>query len=290
MDGFGDSCSFDCLAARCKQPIPHPFQKPYSFEAHSEPTIEIVDTPIILDITAKPAVRNQVGSVTTPGETSSAGIQVSNVTSTSTVSENFTQLSTAQWQQGNGPPAGPVRNIFAASDGTVYAVIQTGIYRLTADATAWTHVDASVQIDESLMPMAEHSGTLYIVADEIFASDNRGEMWRSLGPRPKGDAVELVTTDAERVSSQQAPITMYLALRDRGIFRSTDDGALWVPLNDGLTVSEKFPRWLLLEKQFLRVQRTVSTVSIQMFGKNCRWIHREPSVPWQYLGMIFMLG
>ena len=29
------------------------FQKPYSFEAESEPTIEIVDTPIILDIVAK---------------------------------------------------------------------------------------------------------------------------------------------------------------------------------------------------------------------------------------------
>ena len=38
------------------------FQKPYSFEAQSEPTIEIVDTPIILDIAAKPAARNQVGS------------------------------------------------------------------------------------------------------------------------------------------------------------------------------------------------------------------------------------
>ena len=48
------------------------------------------------------------------------------------------------------------------------------------------------------MPMAEHSGTLYIVAaDEIFASDNRGETWNTLGPRPKGDAVELVIVDAE---------------------------------------------------------------------------------------------
>ena len=215
------------------------FQKPYSFDAQSEPTIEIVDTPIILDIAAKPAVRNQVGSVTTPGETSRAGTQVSDVTSTSTAPENFTQLSTAQWQHGNGPPAGPVRNIFATSDGTVYAVIQTGIYRLTADATVWTRVDASVQIDESLMPMAEHNGMLCIVAtDEIFASENRGETWNTLGPRPKGDAVELVITDAERVSSQQAPITMYLALRDRGIFRSTDGGAQWSPVNDGL-IAEK---------------------------------------------------
>ncbi len=55
------------------------FQKPYSFEAQSEPTIEIVDAPIILDIAAKPAVRNRVGRDTSPGKTSRAGTQVSKV-------------------------------------------------------------------------------------------------------------------------------------------------------------------------------------------------------------------
>ena len=38
------------------------FQKPYSFEAASEPTIEIVDAPIVLDIDVKPNVRNQAGT------------------------------------------------------------------------------------------------------------------------------------------------------------------------------------------------------------------------------------
>ena len=224
------------------------FQKPYSFEAQSEPTIEIVDVPIILDIAAKPAVRNQVGRATTPDKTSSAGIQGSNVTSASVTSESAAKFSTTGWSQGNGPPSGPVRNIFATSDGTVYAVIRTGIYRLTADATAWTHVDTSVPIGESLMPMAEHSGTLYVVAaDEIFASDNRGETWRTLGPRPKGDAIELVVTDAEEASSSQVPITIYLALRNEGIFRSTDSGAHWCPLNDGLT-AEKISAMTAVEK------------------------------------------
>ena len=216
------------------------FQKPYSFEAQSEPTIEIVEAPIIFDIVAEPTVRNQVGSVTTATESRSIGTQVSDVTSTSAATENSTKFSIAQWQQGNGPPAGPVHNIFATSDGTVYAVIQTGIYRLTADATAWTRVDASVPIGESFMPMTAHGGTLYIVStDEIFTSDNRGETWRTLGPRPKGNAVELVITNAERASTPKAPMTMYLALRDTGIFLSTDGGTRWVPLNDGLTVSEK---------------------------------------------------
>ena len=37
------------------------YQRPYSFEAQSEPTIEIVDAPIVLDIDAKLALRNQIG-------------------------------------------------------------------------------------------------------------------------------------------------------------------------------------------------------------------------------------
>ena len=90
--------------------------------------------------------------------------------------------------------------------------------------------------------------TLYIVAaDEIFASDNRGEAWRTLGPRPSGNAVELVITDTEQVSSSQVPITMYLALRDEGIFRSADGGARWRPLNDGLT-AEKISAMTAVEK------------------------------------------
>ena len=224
------------------------FQKPYSFDAQSEPTIEIVEAPIILDVTAKPAVRNQVGRDISPGKVSRAGTQVSDITSPSTAPENSTSFFTAQWSPGNGPPAGPVHNIFATSDGTVYAVIQTGIYRLTAEATAWTRVDASVPIGESLMPMAEHRGTLYIVAaDEIFASDDRGETWRTLGLRPNGEAVELVIVDAEQVSGSQMSITMYLALRNEGIFRSTEGGAHWRPLNDGLT-AEKISAMTAVEK------------------------------------------
>ena len=224
------------------------FQKPYSFDAQSEPAIEIVDAPIIFDIVENPAVRNQVGRATTSDKNSSAGTHVSDVISTSATMENPTKFSIAQWSQGNAPPAGPVHNLFATTDGTVYAVIKTGIYRLIADATAWTRVDTSVPIGESLMPMAAHGGTLYIVAaDEIFASDSRGETWRSLGLRPKGEAVELVITDAEEASSSQVPMTMYLALRNEGIFRSTDGGAHWRPLSDGLT-AEKISAMAAIEK------------------------------------------
>ena len=87
------------------------------------------------------------------------------------------------------------------------------------------------------MPMAEHSGILYIVStDEIFRSGDKGETWRAMGSRPKGHAVGFIIIDAEaRAHNSQARSTMYLALRGKGIYRSTDGGARWYLFNDGLT-------------------------------------------------------
>ncbi|MDE0009731.1 MAG: sigma-70 family RNA polymerase sigma factor [Candidatus Poribacteria bacterium] len=237
---FGTAVVFVLLMIGVSNQILARFQRPYSFEAKSEQTIEIVDASIVLDIPAKPAMRNQFGQAAAPGKSSGVGTQVSDVTPTSVSSEDSTTFSTSQWTQGKGPPAGYIRDLFATSEGTVYAVASTGIYRLSADETTWIHVDASVRIGESRMPMAAHAGSLYIVStDEIFTSDNNGETWTTLGPRPKGDAVGLVITDTERASTPQVPITMYLALKDKGIFRSTDGGTQWNSLKDGLTVSEK---------------------------------------------------
>ena len=144
------------------------FQKPYSFEAQSESTIEIIDAPIILNIAAKPAVRNRVGQAAA-GKSSGTGTQISTTTTTSATLEDTVKFSTGRWTQGSAPPGGHVRHIFATSEGSVYAVAPTGIYRLGTDATTWTRINTDIPIGPSLMPMTEHRGTLYIVStDEIF--------------------------------------------------------------------------------------------------------------------------
>ena len=229
---FGTAAVLVLLMLGASNQILTRFQKPYSFEAQSEPTIEIIDTPIILNIAVKPAVRNQQGQAATPDKSSGTGTQASDTTSASAASEDPAKFSTAQWTQGDGPPGGLVWDIFATPDGTVYGAAPTGLYRLRSDATAWTRINTSVPINESLMPMAEHDETLYIVStDEVFASDDEGETWRALGPRPKGRCVGLIITS----ESAQADRTMYLAVRKRGIFRSTDGGTQWGSFNDGVT-------------------------------------------------------
>ena len=45
------------------------FQKPYSFEAPSEMTVELIEAPVVLNLeVSKPDIRTQLGSVRTPSE------------------------------------------------------------------------------------------------------------------------------------------------------------------------------------------------------------------------------
>ena len=71
------------------------FQRPYSFEAQSEPTIEIIEAPVVLETVAKPDVRNQIGQAATPGKSSSVGSQVSEEVIVPTASEDSPNLFTS---------------------------------------------------------------------------------------------------------------------------------------------------------------------------------------------------
>ena len=216
------------------------FQQPYSFEAESEPTIEIVEAPIVIDMLSKPTLRKQFGRSAASSKSIGAGTQMSESTLKSNAQEDQRKFATAQWTQGYGPSGGHFRDIFATSEGTLYTVSQTGMYRLAAGETTWTRINASVPMSASLMPMVENRGVLYIVStDEIFASTDNGQTWNAFCSRPEGKPVGLVVVDEARAPRTRADVTLYLALRDEGIFRSTDSGTQWRHFNEGLTVSEK---------------------------------------------------
>ena len=55
------------------------FQKPYSFDATSEMTIDIIETPIVLDIESKSDVRTQLGSTAVPNKNDGAGQRLDEV-------------------------------------------------------------------------------------------------------------------------------------------------------------------------------------------------------------------
>ena len=102
------------------------FQKPYSFEATSEPTIEIVDTAVVLDMDSRPDVRNQPGRAGATDKNNDAGLQASETLLTSEAEGDSPIPSTPRRTQVIGPPGSHVFDIFATSGGTLYAATQNG--------------------------------------------------------------------------------------------------------------------------------------------------------------------
>ena len=205
------------------------FQKPYNLNARSETTVEIIDAPIVLDTQAKSDLRNQAGRFDTTGKSSGAGSQISEpvVPAASQVEKETLPSTKQQWVQANAPEGGTVSGLLLSSTGDIYTAAPAGIYRLVPNASVWALVSPlppEASSDYSWKPMAEHSSTLYLVStDKVWASTDSGENWKSLGTRPKGNAIGLVVTDKG----------LYLALENQ-IFRSENAGKQWIPMNDGI--------------------------------------------------------
>ena len=103
------------------------FQKPYSFDATSEMTVELVDAPIVLNFDFRPDVRMQLGNVNTPSEGDTAN-QQSNDVSASVVEtqSNETVKNYSQWKLPRAAKArlgkGGINVIQFSPDGTLLAV------------------------------------------------------------------------------------------------------------------------------------------------------------------------
>ena len=110
-------------------------QPPYSFDAQSETTIEIVDTPVIHNIVSKPDVQNRVGSDTLPGRNSNKGLP----TGTQSM-KNDTAQESMQWNLPEDAKArlgkGKINEIQYSSDGAIL-VVATGIGIWIYDATTY---------------------------------------------------------------------------------------------------------------------------------------------------------
>ena len=55
------------------------FQQPYNFDATSEMTIELIDSPIVLDISSKPDARNQFGNINGTNKRRGTGMKLNDI-------------------------------------------------------------------------------------------------------------------------------------------------------------------------------------------------------------------
>ena len=103
------------------------FQKPYSFDAPSEMTVELIEAPIVLNLEAKPDIRTQLGSVRTPSEGDTTSQQSNDVSASVAEAESDeTTKNHAHWKLPKAAKArfgkGGITTIQFSPDGTLLAV------------------------------------------------------------------------------------------------------------------------------------------------------------------------
>ena len=147
------------------------FQKPYSFEAESEPTIEIIDAFIVLDIAAKPSVRNQGGQADTAQESRGVGIQVSDTTSASLTSgDTVTFARTPELRiertiiQADGLVSNTVLTVFEDSQGAMWFGTLNGVTRYKQESFQTFTIEDGLASDAVGLIFEDQQGELWFAA------------------------------------------------------------------------------------------------------------------------------
>ena len=204
------------------------FQKPYSFDATSEMTIDIIEAPVVLDIESKPDVRTQLGSTPAPSKNEGAGQQPDDILFAAAQAEGEDiSVPKRQWIQAEPVKGSRADGLLATPDDEFYTYADIQIYKLEADGNGWQHLFDFTPLIKvwTRAPLAKWKNTLYIMlANEFFASKDDGKTWDLVHALPDGlDPIDLILTD-------QA----FYAAFETGIFRSEDNGKTWKAMNDGL--------------------------------------------------------
>ena len=208
------------------------FQKPYRLNTQSEPTIEITDTQLVIDMPAKPAVHHQIGRSNVPGKSESTGQNPDTPLFAAAQSDDAeVSTSNAQWGPTNGPYGGEIRTLFATSEGILFAGTDgAGVFRSTDGGESWTSVNTGLHeisgYFRDVTAFAQKRDTLYVnMVSGLFASTDDGNSWQIV-PDPQWPvSITRILVIGDRI---------YIGTLRGGIWY-TDDSVSWIPVNDGLT-------------------------------------------------------
>ncbi len=250
------------------------YQIPYSLEAASESTIEIVDVPIFLESPTEPTVKNRVGFTNITNNSNNTGHNPDTTRNAASQEDNGTSDKKGQWRQTQGPVGGVVANLYATNDGDVFAGTHSGIFRLSDDKSKWELINHrnifSHRKQLSGMPsgpMVERDGILYLVSNrEILSSKDRGQTWNTFSVHPGGGLIGIVILDD----------TFYLCLsdeftfsEDNGVYRSDDNGASW-------------NRLTLFDKNYPNIEpRAIAVIENTVFVGTNKGLYRLDGNTWE---------
>ncbi|MYH80877.1 sigma-70 family RNA polymerase sigma factor [Candidatus Poribacteria bacterium] len=207
------------------------FQKPYSFDATSEMTVEIIEAPIVLNLEAKPDVRTQIGSFSVSSKNDRAGQQPDDVLFAAAQAEGEdVSIPKQQWIQAEPLKGSDATALSVTSDGELYTVADEGIYKMGSGGKAWQQITDINTLDANYRRAAlieKWNDTLYLLVNNaLLASKDDGKTWELVHRFPIDYG--LFAFDLEL--TQQA---FYIIFSDSTAFRSEDNGQTWKAVNVG---------------------------------------------------------
>ena len=226
------------------------FQQPYSLDAQAEMTVELVDTPIVLNLDAKPDVRRELGNSNELDKSKNNGQKPDDVLLADAEAQGDDMSNQKQqWIHTKRVKGAPVMDLSTTPDGDLYAFVNyLSVYRQSKDANTWQHLSSINKLrtdwggDRSIV---KWNNTLYFsISNNFYTSTDNGETWDLLYSWKKGQyqfPIKLILTEG----------TFYLAFRN-GVFRSDDNGRTWKNITDGL--KGRFEHFI---ESFIEIQNTL---------------------------------
>ena len=206
------------------------FQKPYSLEAQSEMTVELVEAPIVQEIDAEPNVRRQFGNTNALGESDNNGQKPDDGLLAAAEPEGETvSVPKQQWIQSEAIKGSRATSLHATPEGDLYVYdfgFHNNIYKLPSNGTMWQSISEKLRLDTvwSISPaITKWNDTLYFMpTNKLFASKDEGKTWDLLHSwEGERGAIEFV----------QMEQAFYVAF-ENGIFKSEDAGKSWNAIHD----------------------------------------------------------
>ena len=207
------------------------FQRPYSFDAQSEMMVELIDTPIVLNLDTQLNEQNQLGNANAIGENDNSGQNPDEVllADGETDGENLS-VPKREWVEYEPQSFAYPSEFLVTPEGELFTFTTRGhLYKLQEIEEKWEHIIdmESLGIDfwDGDTPMAMWNDTLYIVlSNKLYASKDDGKTW------------DLVHTweeeehwyPSELVLTEQA---FYMVFQE-GTLRSEDQGKTWKNISD----------------------------------------------------------
>ncbi|RKU22704.1 hypothetical protein C6503_03875 [Candidatus Poribacteria bacterium] len=207
------------------------FQKPYSFDATSEMTVELIEAPIVLALESEPDIRTQLGNSTAPNKNDGAGQQPDDVLFAVAQAEGEdVSVPKQEWIQAKPLKGSDATALSVTSDGELYTVADEGIYKMGSDGKTWQQLNDINALGVNYRRDAlieKWNDTLYlVVGPTLLASKDDGKTWELVHDFPIDYG--LFAFDLEL--TEQA---FYIIFSDSSAFRSEDNGKTWKAVNVG---------------------------------------------------------